>query len=110
MHYHFVELEKMEEAVSRGEFLEYARVHANMYGTSAKAVQEVSVVFIHIKALYFLCACLPCIVLFLREFTRKVIPRFTAIQCYMLNIFFLHSINLDIILITSCKLRARYVF
>ena len=43
VHYHFVELEKMEEAVSRGEFLEHARVHANMYGTSAKAVEEVTV-------------------------------------------------------------------
>ena len=53
MHYHFVELEKMEEAVSRGEFLEYARVHANMYGTSAKAVQEVRVVLKHMTAFYF---------------------------------------------------------
>lgn len=42
MHYHFVEMEKMEEAVSKGEFLEHARVHANMYGTSAKAVEEVT--------------------------------------------------------------------
>lgn len=43
MHYHFVVMEKMEEAVSKGEFLEHARVHANMYGTSAKAVEEVTV-------------------------------------------------------------------
>jgi guanylate kinase len=43
VHYHFVEMEKMEEAVSKGEFLEHARVHANMYGTSAKAVEEVTV-------------------------------------------------------------------
>lgn len=43
MHYHFVEMEKMEEAVSKGEFLEHARVHANMYGTSAKSVEEVTV-------------------------------------------------------------------
>ena len=58
VHYHFVELEKMEEAVSRGEFLEYARVHANMYVTSAKAVQEVSVVFKHVLPFYFP-MCLP---------------------------------------------------
>ena len=32
----------MEQAIARGDFLEYARVHTNMYGTSAKAVQDVS--------------------------------------------------------------------
>jgi guanylate kinase len=41
VHYHFVDMPEMESAVERGEFLEHARVHANMYGTSAKAVQEV---------------------------------------------------------------------
>jgi guanylate kinase len=41
VHYHFVGMAEMESAVVRGEFLEHARVHANMYGTSAKSVREV---------------------------------------------------------------------
>ena len=41
VHYHFVDMAEMESAVERGEFLEHARVHTNMYGTSAKSVREV---------------------------------------------------------------------
>ena len=41
VHYHFVALEEMEAATGRGEFVEFARVHANMYGTSIKAVEDV---------------------------------------------------------------------
>jgi guanylate kinase len=33
----------MELAIGRGEFVEYARVHTNMYGTSLKAVEEVNI-------------------------------------------------------------------
>ena len=31
----------MEAAIERGEFIEYARVHGNIYGTSIKAVEAV---------------------------------------------------------------------
>lgn len=31
----------MEEAISNGEFLEYAQVHGNLYGTSLQSLQEV---------------------------------------------------------------------
>ena len=41
IHYHFTEIEDMEKAVNNGEFLEYAKVHGNYYGTSKKAVEEV---------------------------------------------------------------------
>ena len=42
VHYHFVPIADMEAAIGRGEFVEYARVHTNMYGTSIKAVVDVS--------------------------------------------------------------------
>ena len=42
VHYHFVALGDMEAAIQRGEFVEYAKVHTNMYGTSVKAVGDVS--------------------------------------------------------------------
>eukprot|EP00596_Hydrurales_sp_CCMP1899_P002495 CAMPEP_0119034916 /NCGR_PEP_ID=MMETSP1177-20130426/1928_1 /TAXON_ID=2985 /ORGANISM="Ochromonas sp, Strain CCMP1899" /LENGTH=282 /DNA_ID=CAMNT_0006992737 /DNA_START=153 /DNA_END=1001 /DNA_ORIENTATION=+ len=41
VHYHFTDIPGMELAIGRGEFVEYARVHTNMYGTSLKAVEEV---------------------------------------------------------------------
>ena len=41
VHYHFVLKEDMEAAIKRGEFVEYARVHSNMYGTSIKGVEDV---------------------------------------------------------------------
>lgn len=41
VHYHFVNIDDMEKAVARGEFVEYAKVHTNMYGTSVEAVQKV---------------------------------------------------------------------
>jgi guanylate kinase len=31
----------MEKAIERGEFVEYAKVHTNMYGTSIEAVRKV---------------------------------------------------------------------
>ena len=42
MHYHFTTKAEMEEMVGRGEFVEYANVHGNMYGTSRKAIQDVA--------------------------------------------------------------------
>jgi len=42
VHYHFCDTAQMEEAIRRGEFLEHARVHANIYGTSISAVEAVS--------------------------------------------------------------------
>jgi Guanylate kinase len=41
VHYHFVNIDDMEKAVDRGEFVEYAKVHTNMYGTSIESVQKV---------------------------------------------------------------------
>lgn len=41
VHYNFCDKADMEAAIARGEFIEYARVHSNMYGTSIKAVEAV---------------------------------------------------------------------
>ena len=41
VHYNFCEKPDMEAAIERGEFIEYARVHGNIYGTSIKAVEAV---------------------------------------------------------------------
>lgn len=38
--YHFVSREDFEEGIKAGEFLEYATVHGNYYGTSLKPVHE----------------------------------------------------------------------
>ncbi|XP_071552826.1 guanylate kinase isoform X2 [Panulirus ornatus] len=40
-HYYFVTREEMEEAISKGEFIEHAEYSANLYGTSKKAVDDV---------------------------------------------------------------------
>ena len=40
VNYHFTEKEKFEEMVSNGEFLEYANVFGNYYGTSRQHIQE----------------------------------------------------------------------
>mmetsp|Transcript_45921 Transcript_45921/g.147893 ORF Transcript_45921/g.147893 Transcript_45921/m.147893 type:complete len:191 (-) Transcript_45921:601-1173(-) len=42
VHYHFCNKAHMEAAIERGEFLEYARVHSNLYGTSFAAVRTVA--------------------------------------------------------------------
>ena len=42
MHYNFVDKAQMEAGIARGEFIEWAKVHTNMYGTSVAAVQAVS--------------------------------------------------------------------
>ena len=36
VHYHFAEKAAMEAQIANGEFLEYARVHENIYGTSLR--------------------------------------------------------------------------
>ena len=41
VHYNFVTVPEMEAAISNGEFIEYAKVHSNYYGTSVKAVESV---------------------------------------------------------------------
>jgi guanylate kinase len=41
VHYHFVEKSKMENAINNDEFIEYAHVHTNIYGTSKLAVENV---------------------------------------------------------------------
>lgn len=38
--YHFVSTGQFEEMIARGDFLEHARVHANLYGTSRLAVEK----------------------------------------------------------------------
>ncbi len=40
MHYHFVTIERFEQLVEQGAFLEHARVFDNYYGTSEAAVRE----------------------------------------------------------------------
>lgn len=40
VHYHFVSKEEFEEDIKKGNFLEYAKVHDNYYGTSLKEVQK----------------------------------------------------------------------
>jgi len=41
VHYNFVSKSDMEEAIDKGEFIEYAKVHTNLYGTSFAAVETV---------------------------------------------------------------------
>lgn len=41
IHYHFVKKEKMLKMIENGEFLEYAHVHTNIYGTSIAAMDAV---------------------------------------------------------------------
>jgi guanylate kinase len=41
IHYHFVTREEMESAIQSNLFLEHARVHGNLYGTSWKSLRDV---------------------------------------------------------------------
>lgn len=43
IHYNFVNIVDMEKAIARGEFVEYAKVHTNMYGTSVVSVKKVRI-------------------------------------------------------------------
>lgn len=40
-HYHFIDVNKFEEMIKNNEFLEYAKVHTNYYGTSKAAIAAV---------------------------------------------------------------------
>ncbi|CAN0051251.1 unnamed protein product [Scytosiphon promiscuus] len=42
VHYHFTSLESMRIAAAKGDFIEHAEVHGNLYGTSFAAVSDVS--------------------------------------------------------------------
>ena len=42
VHYHFTNVEEMEKMIDDGEFIEFANVHGNLYGTSYDAVESVS--------------------------------------------------------------------
>lgn len=41
VHYHFTTKPQMEEMIDKGEFVEYAKVHTNLYGTAFKSVEKV---------------------------------------------------------------------
>ena len=41
VHYNFVTVAEMEEAIAKNEFIEFAQVHNNYYGSSYKAVEKV---------------------------------------------------------------------
>ena len=41
-HYWFTDKATMEAEISAGEFLEFAHVHDNIYGTSIRAVRDVA--------------------------------------------------------------------
>lgn len=41
VHYYFVTKSEFEEAVDRGDFVEYAKVHTNYYGTSFQAIEKI---------------------------------------------------------------------
>lgn len=41
VHYHFTTVPEIKEAISKQEFLEFAEVHGNWYGTSLKSLQTV---------------------------------------------------------------------
>lgn len=53
-HYHFVSKPDFEEAVERGEFVEYAKVHTNYYGTSFQAIERVKSLLLSLYLLSFL--------------------------------------------------------
>jgi guanylate kinase len=40
-HYHFVSRAEFESMIANGDFLEWAEVHGNLYGTSRRAVEEI---------------------------------------------------------------------
>ena len=49
VHYNFVTKGEFEQAVERGDFIEYAKVHANYYGTSIQAVEKVKSILLRVE-------------------------------------------------------------
>jgi len=41
VHYYFTSKAEMEQGITRGDFIEYANVHTNIYGTSFQAISDV---------------------------------------------------------------------
>jgi guanylate kinase len=41
VHYNFITVEEFEKLISENQFIEYAKVHTNYYGTSIMAVESV---------------------------------------------------------------------
>lgn len=41
VHYHFVDMDEMKQAIADGKFLEHAQVHGNFYGTSWSSLRHV---------------------------------------------------------------------
>jgi guanylate kinase len=39
-HYYFIDIEEMQEQIDQDQFVEYAHVHGNIYGTSKQAIQK----------------------------------------------------------------------
>jgi len=42
IHYHFTDYDSMKDAIGKGEFLEHAEVHGNLYGTSIQSLRDVN--------------------------------------------------------------------
>ncbi|KAL3906577.1 MAG: hypothetical protein SGARI_003942 [Bacillariaceae sp.] len=39
-HYHFIDMEEMQQQIENGKFVEHAHVHGNLYGTSKRAIAD----------------------------------------------------------------------
>ena len=50
VHYFFTTKAEMEEGISKGNFIEYANVHTNIYGTSFQAIEDVCYFISHISS------------------------------------------------------------
>lgn len=41
VHYHFIDAVEFEDKINRGDFIEWARVHGNLYGTAQSEIQRI---------------------------------------------------------------------
>lgn len=69
VHYNFVTKGEFEEAIERGDFVEYAKVHTNFYGTSFQAIEKVMLSMFSIFILSFVYIS---IYLLVRRFDLKI--------------------------------------